>query len=276
MSESVLKKQKLVADDLCACINLFDAARQHHIKCVAKYSTDLKQASVRSSVLRSIKHESKDSQRKGCTACVTALLAAGASVNPSGWALSPVAVAAGAGCVSCLNVLLAHGDGLTSEASWMSAVEEAALSSSVEPVQILLDAAPTDFARELLQVALLGVCDHRTLGASRHERMLHTACHCRAPLMAYVLARGACVNSPFKYCLHKPLESRECTPLGVLAQVGCCADIEMLVNAHKADINLKFGVCKCTAMHLACAVSASKQQGVAAVIQKLAELGADL
>jgi hypothetical protein len=82
MSEPVLKKQKLVADELCRCTSLTDAAQRHPFKCVTKYITDLNKADIRSSVLRLIKHEVKESQHKECTECVAELLAAGASVEP--------------------------------------------------------------------------------------------------------------------------------------------------------------------------------------------------
>jgi ankyrin repeat protein len=265
VSEPALKKQKLDADELCTCTSLIDAAEHQRIKCVAKYITDINNAGIKASVLLSGKHESKESQHKGCTECLTALLAAGTSAKPLKWCNSAVAVAADAGCVPCLTVLLAHADSLTCEAQWPSALKHAISTNSVEIVQMLLDAAPAHMSRQLLQVALLDVC-----GLSTSD------CQRRTSLMEDLLARGACVNSLSSYYVHKQLETRECTALGVLAQVGCCADIELLVATHKADVNLKFGDSQCTALHVACVQGTSEQQEVAAVVQKLVELGADL
>jgi ankyrin repeat protein len=270
MSEPVLKKQKLGGAGLCACTNLSDAARQRHIKCVAKYITDIDDPRIKSSILLSVKHEPQESQHKGCTECVAALLAAGASVEPAEWAAwSPVgsaaAVAAGAGCIPCLAKLLAQADSLTTSEHWPLPLKQAICILSVELVQMLLDTAPAHISKQLLQVALLDVCGMKT-----------PTCQRRTSLMVHLLERGACVNTPSAYDMSAPLESKECTALGVLARGGCCADIEMLVTTQKVDINLKFGDCKCTALHVACTPGTSEQQGVAAVVQKLAELGADL
>jgi ankyrin repeat protein len=270
MSEPVLKKQKLGGAGLCACTNLSDAARQRHIKCVAKYITDIDDPRIKSSILLSVKHEPQESQHKGCTECVAALLAAGASVEPAEWAaLSPVgsavAVAAGAGCTPCLTKLLAQADSLTTSEHWVSPLKQAICILSVELMQMLLDTAPAHMSKQLLQVALLDVCGMKTLNGQR-----------RTSLMVHLLERGACVNTPSAYDMSAPLEIKECTALGLLARGDCCADIEMLVTTQKADINLKFGDCKCTALHVACTPGTSEQQGVAAVVQKLAELGAEL
>ena len=46
-SEPALKKQKLDADELCTCTSLIDAAEHQHIKCVAKYITDINNAGIK-------------------------------------------------------------------------------------------------------------------------------------------------------------------------------------------------------------------------------------
>jgi ankyrin repeat protein len=164
---------------------------------------------------------------------------------------------------------------------WSFVLQAAICSVSLEALQILLDAAPAHLTQSLAQTSLHQLCAHvdaRLRFSSRSY--VHSQCSWMWPLLAHAVKRGACANkvlSSDDYKVCKPAGSNECTPLGLLALRGCAAGIEVLVASHQAEVNLNFGASQHTALHLACSVAdKAVAQQVAAVVEKLVSLGADL
>jgi hypothetical protein len=255
MDEPELKRRKLA--DACSCVSVSSAAHNHHIQCVKKFihvaathDEDLSTCSA----LHNIKHEQKRTGLCDCTACVSALLAAGAHFQLR----HAAAQAARQGCAPCLAAILAYSESMTNETDWSDALQEIIRSISLELLQILLDAAPAHLVQSLAQTSLHLLCAHANSKLSFTPRLyIHSQCPRMWPLVAHVLKRGACVNkvSSHDCTVCKPLSSNECTPLGLLALQGCAAGVETLVATHQADVNLKFGDSQHTALHLACSVT---------------------
>jgi hypothetical protein len=137
MDEPAFKRQRLA--DACSCANVYSAAQNRHVQCVNKFmqltathGEDLSTCSA----AHYIKHELKQpGLPRDCTACASALLAAGAqfSIRHS------AAQAAREDCAPCLTAILAYSESMTSETDWSFVLQAAICSLSLEALQILLD-----------------------------------------------------------------------------------------------------------------------------------------
>jgi hypothetical protein len=203
---------------------------------------------------------------------------------PSCWSISgtrafldnshPAVLAAQAGCAPCLSAILAYSASVTSEAAWTEVLRESISSVSLETLQTVLDAAPAHLVQSLAQMSLHQLCAHIVPSFIKTQ---HIECYRLWPLVAHALSKGACVDTVCDSSNERnQLKSSECTPLGLLVVQRCPAGVEILVRAHKAEVNLSFGKNQHTALHLACAVGPWEPERTEAMIEKLVSLGTDL